>query len=171
MEDDRDFTFRPIGKISTPWSRQEGSPIQGAFAPDSRGEIEVYPEYAPGLDDVGGFSHIVVLYAFHRTEGFSLRVKPYMDDTERGLFATRAPRRPNPIGVTVVRVLGVKENRVMVSGVDMLDGTPLLDIKPYIPDLDPGTDVRTGWLESRRGEDGDLHASPADDRFDPSQSG
>jgi len=139
--------FHPIGVVHTPFHRPEGTPVQPVFAGGAEGEVHVDPEYAEGLADLDGFSHVVLLFAFHRAEGFALRVKPYLDDRPRGLFATRAPRRPNPIGMSVVRLLAVEGCVLRVAGVDMLDGTPLLDIKPYVPAFDHHQVERFGWLE------------------------
>jgi tRNA-Thr(GGU) m(6)t(6)A37 methyltransferase TsaA len=113
------------------------------------GRIEVYPEFAAGLQDLDGFSHLILLYVFHQSNGYTLQVKPFLDDQVRGLFATRYPRRPNPIGLSIVRLLARQENILDIEGVDMLDGTPLLDIKPYIPDFDVRTESRSGWYETR----------------------
>lgn len=162
-----EFVFRAIGVIRTPFTDAEGTPIQGAFALDAEGTVEVKPEYAEGLKDLEGFSHIVLLYAFHRSEGYALRVTPYMDDARRGLFATRAPRRPNPVGFTVVGLSRVEGGTLHVAGVDMLDGTPLLDIKPYSSTFDEREGVTTGWMTphleaQRRGES---VRKTADDRF------
>ncbi len=111
--------------------------------------MEVYPEFFAGLQDLDGFSHIILLYVFHHSSGYSLRVKPFLDHQERGLFATRYPARPNPIGLSIVRLRIVRENLLTVEGIDVLDGTPLLDIKPYVPDFDVGMETRTGWYETR----------------------
>jgi tRNA-Thr(GGU) m(6)t(6)A37 methyltransferase TsaA len=159
----QDVVMRPIGAIHTPFDTQSGTPIQGALARDARGEVEVFEVFRQGLADLDGFSHAVLVYVFHRSEGFRLKVVPYLDDRERGLFATRAPRRPNPIGLTVVRLVEVDEaaGRLIVEGVDMLDGTPLLDIKPHVPAFEPNGEVRTGWLEVARSS-----RTVADDRFD-----
>jgi len=156
------LTLHPIGVVHTPWKQPTGTPIQGAFRPDVEGEVVLTEELAPALHDLDGFSHAIVLYAFHRSEGYRTKVVPYLDDVERGLFATRAPRRPNPIGLTVVRILAVEGHRLRVAGVDMLDGTPVLDIKPYVPAMDRPDEVRIGWLERA------LAFGPcttADDRF------
>ncbi|MBN2310166.1 MAG: tRNA (N6-threonylcarbamoyladenosine(37)-N6)-methyltransferase TrmO [Candidatus Hydrogenedentes bacterium] len=139
--------FRPIGIIHTPFSRPEGMPIQPAGAGGIRGTVEVFQEFQDGLSDLDGFSHIILLYHFHRSRDFQLRVVPFLDTEPRGLFATRAPRRPNPIGLSVVRLCGVDGCLLEIENVDMLDGTPLLDIKPYVPEFDRHTDIRTGWLE------------------------
>ena len=159
--------LRAIGTIHTPFTEPKGTPVQGAFAGDAEGEVLVDPAYAEGLADLDGFSHVVVLYAFDRSEGFSLTVTPYLDDSRRGLFSTRAPRRPNPIGTTVVRLLAVEENRLRVAGVDMLDGTPLLDLKPYVPAFDEAGEARTGWLEPHLEAVREGRATPprADGRF------
>jgi len=139
--------FKPIGTIHTPYKAPQGMPIQPGGAGGVRGTIELYPEYAAGLKDLDGFSHLILLYQFHRSSSYDLRVVPFLDTVERGLFATRAPRRPNPIGLSVVRLCNIEGTTLQVENVDMLDGTPLLDIKPYVPAFDTQTDVRTGWLE------------------------
>jgi tRNA-Thr(GGU) m(6)t(6)A37 methyltransferase TsaA len=160
-----ELTYRPIGRVRSPFKEREGAPIQGAFAPEAKGAIEVLPEFAEGLADLDGFSHIWVLYHFHLSGGFKLKVVPFMDDVERGLFSTRAPRRPNPIGLSLVRLLGVEGNVLRIAEVDMLDGTPVLDIKPYSPEIDGRPEVRCGWLD---GVDPDTRRrrSRADGRFD-----
>jgi phenylacetic acid degradation protein len=133
------FAFRPIGVIRTPFAEPGDAPRQGALAPDTRGSIELAPQYAEGLDGIDAKSHLALLWVFDRAEGVSLRVTPHGRDRERGLFSTRAPCRPNPIGLTVVKLDRVEGHRLHVSGVDMADGTPLLDIKPANPELDcPG---------------------------------
>jgi tRNA-Thr(GGU) m(6)t(6)A37 methyltransferase TsaA len=138
--------FKPIGVIHTPLKSREDAPLQASRS-DALGEVEVYDEYAEGLTDIEGFSHIILVYLFHRSAGYSLLVKPFLDDVKRGLFATRAPWRPNPIGVSTVELLGRDGSVLKVRGVDMLDGTPLLDIKPYVPEFDGRNGVRIGWLE------------------------
>lgn len=142
--------FEPIGIIHTPFTEPEGMPIQPAGGADHRGSVDVFEEYRAGLDDLEGFSHILLLYYFHRSRGFDLRVVPYLDTEERGLFATRAPRRPNPIGLSVVELEGIEDGVLHIRNLDVLDGTPLLDIKPYVPDFDPRVDVRIGWVEKAR---------------------
>ena len=154
--------YRPIGVIHTPFTEREGMPIQPSRGRGVAGTIEVFPEFAEGLADLDGFSHIVLLYHLHRSRGFDLRVTPFLDTHLRGLFATRAPRRPNPIGLSVVRLIGVEDNRISVQDLDILDGTPLLDIKPYVPDFDRHTECRVGWLENVRGRE-----AVSDSRFDP----
>jgi len=160
---DDTYTFRPIGIIHTPFREPEGMPIQGALVPETEGWIEIFPEYAPGLKDVSGFSHLILLYVFHRSRGYQLLCKPFLEETERGLFAIRAPRRPNPIGMTVVRLLGLKDTRLDIAGVDMIDGTPLLDIKPYIPAIDAHPQASEGWISGKMRKDGNKNLS--DKRF------
>ena len=122
-------------------------PIQPKGAKDVKGTIEVFEEFQPGLQDLDGFSHIILLYCFHRSRGFKLKVVPFMDSEFRGLFATRAPKRLNPIGLSVVRLDRIEIGLLHIRNVDILDNTPLLDIKPYVPAFDMQTEVRTGWLE------------------------
>lgn len=154
--------FKPIGVIHTPFKNLDGMPIQPPGAEGIKGTIEVYDEYRQGLKDLDGFSHIILLYSFHRSEGFALEVVPYLDSKYRGLFSTRAPRRPNPIGISVVKLEGIQNSVLRVCNVDILDGTPLLDIKPYVPEFDGQSDVRTGWLEKARKA---VSRKRADDRF------
>ena len=154
--------FRPIGVIRTPFTKTEGMPIQPTGAAGVKGTVEVFEEYRAGLKDLDGFSHIVLLYHFHRSHGFNLHVVPFMDSQLRGLFATRAPKRPNPIGLSVVQLDGIENGVLRVQNVDILDGTPLIDIKPYVPEFDVQPDVRTGWLEQARKT---VHDRQADDRF------
>jgi len=139
---------KPIGIIHTPFKRREDTPIQPSRS-NARGEIEVFRQYEEGLEDVDGFSHIILIYQFHKTRGYSLKVKPYLDDKLRGLFATRAPRRPNRIGMSVVKLLKRKKNILFIEGIDVLEGTPLLDIKPYVPAFHPKESVNIGWLQRK----------------------
>ena len=154
--------LRPIGTIYSPFEKTEGMPIQPSGAKGVRGHIEILPEFAAGLKDLDGFSHIVLVYHLHEAKDFNLTVVPFLDTEERGVFATRAPRRPNPIGLSVVRLAGIKGNIVHIENVDILDGTPLLDIKPYGPEFDHQEEIRTGWLEKARGKSRD---KKSDDRF------
>ena len=131
------YTFRPIGVIRTDFKEPSDAPRQGALAPDAKGIVELDPRLADGLATLEGSSHVVLLFAFHRSVGYELQVTTRRSGRIRGLFATRAPRRPNPIGLTVVKLDRVEGTRLHVSGVDMVDGTPLLDIKPHAPDLIP----------------------------------
>jgi len=141
--------YKPIGVINTPFKQPRGTPIQPKAAEGVPGMVEVFPEYADGLKDLEGFSHIILIYHFHMSKKPSLMVKPYMDEQEHGVFATRSPSRPNPIGISVVRLVGVEENVLHVLDVDIVDGTPLLDIKPYVPEFDVRKVERIGWLEGR----------------------
>jgi len=140
--------YRPIGLIHTPHETTAAAPIQPSRAKGARGTVELFADYAEGLRDLDGFSHIILLYHLHESNGYRLRVTPFLDTEPHGLFATRAPWRPNPIGLSVVRLVAVEENNVVVRDVDMLDGTPLLDIKPYVTEFDQRTEVRLGWCEA-----------------------
>jgi tRNA-Thr(GGU) m(6)t(6)A37 methyltransferase TsaA len=145
-----EFIMRPIGIIHSPYTDKTQTPIQASRS-QAKGMVEIYPEYAEGLQDLEGFSHMFLLYVFHESPKYSLVVKPFLDDQPRGLFATRYPARPNPIGLSVVRLTMRKENILEFEGADMLNDTPLLDIKPYVPDFDVCTDTRNGWYETRKG--------------------
>lgn len=142
--------FKPIGIIHSPYQEPAGMPIQPAAGKGVKGTVEVYPEYAAGLKDLDGFSHIVLLYHFHRSSGYSLEVVPFLDTEKRGLFSTRAPKRPNPIGLSIVKLNRIEGATLYIENVDILDGTPLLDIKPYVGEFDGQEDVRTGWLENAK---------------------
>lgn len=161
------FRMAPIGVVRTPFAQAEGTPVQGRFSPDTEGQVEMDPAFEEGLRDLAGFSHIILLYVFDRTCGCKLTVTPYLDPEPRGVFATRAPRRPNPIGMTVVRLRSVAGTVLKVSGVDMLDRTPLLDIKPYVPAFDAPGPYRCGWLQPHleRIEAGGAVPPAADGRF------
>jgi len=137
-------------------------PIQPVGAKGVSGTIEMQPEYEDGLKDLDGFSHIILIYHFHLSKGYSLQVKPFLDDTRRGIFAIRAPRRPNPIGLSVVRLEKIDGTTLYISNVDIVDGTPLLDIKPCVPDFDCLEDVRIGWLEGRANR---AASKKSDERF------
>lgn len=141
--------YEPIGVIRTPYKMKKGTPIQPPGARDVKGTVELNPEYTDGLIDLDGFTHIILIYHFHKTDGHSLHVQPYMDQTKRGVFATRIPGRPNPIGISVVRLDEIQGNTLHVRDVDILDGTPLLDIKPYVPEFDAAPDAEIGWLTDR----------------------
>jgi tRNA-Thr(GGU) m(6)t(6)A37 methyltransferase TsaA len=141
------ISLRPIGVIRSPFNEPTGTPIQPRRNARTEATVEVFTEFARGLTDLDGFSHVILVYYFHLCSGFDLMVTPYLDTRPRGLFATRAPRRPNPIGLSVVQLNGVGGNVLRVLGVDIVDGTPLLDIKPYVPEFDAVQECRTGWLE------------------------
>ena len=154
--------YKPIGVVHSPFKESKGTPIQPPGGKGIDGTVEVFPEYAEGLKDVEGFSHIILIYHFHLSKGLSLKVKPYMENKLRGVFATRAPSRPNPIGISVVRLRRVEKNILHVRDVDFVDGTPLLDIKPYVPEFDVREVNKTGWLEK---EVHKLSTSKDDGRF------
>jgi tRNA (adenine37-N6)-methyltransferase len=154
--------LQPIGTIYSPFKETAGTPIQPAAAKGARGRVEIFEPYRPGLRDLDSFSHIILIYVFHRCRGYDLEVVPFMDTEPRGLFATRAPRRPNPLGLSVVRLERVAGGVLHIAHVDILDGTPLLDIKPYVPAFDSVEQVRVGWLEGRLGE---AEERRADGRF------
>ena len=154
--------YKPIGIIRSPFKDTKGMPIQPTGAKGIRGRVVIEPEYVDGLRDIEGFSHIILLYHFHLSKGFSLEVKPFMDDKLHGVFTTRAPRRPNPIGLSVVRLVRRKGRTLHVEDVDIVDGTPLLDIKPYVPKFDVVKVQRIGWLSKRAGKVGKVKA---DGRF------
>jgi len=154
--------YHPIGLIRSPFQQIKGMPIQPAGAASIQGRVEVFPEYAEGLRDLDGFSHVMLLYHFHQVNGSQLTVTPFLDTQPHGVFATRAPKRPNPIGLSVVRLLRVSGTVLYIENVDVLDGTPLLDIKPYVPEFDQHPAERVGWLERARGR---VQEKRADRRF------
>lgn len=124
-------------------------PIQPSGGKGIQGAIELYTEYVEGLQDLEGFSHIILIYHFHLSEGYSLKVKPFMDENLRGIFSTRAPKRPNPIGISVVRLIKIEGAVLQIEDVDIVDGTPLLDIKPYVPEFDVHEVEKIGWLSEK----------------------
>ena len=140
---------KPIGIIYTSFKRPEDVPIQPCYS-EEIGEVDVFEEFAGGLRDIDGFSHIICLYWSHKSKKFSILTKPFLDSRLRGLFAIRHPNRPNPVGISTVELLERKENVLVVKNIDVLDGTPLLDIKPYVPEFDaPGNVSRVGWLKDK----------------------
>ncbi len=142
--------MQPIGVIRTPHVERRDAPRQPSAEADDTGRIEVEPALSDGLRDLEGFSHILLIFLLDRSEGYELEVTPPLDDRSHGVFATRSPRRPNPIGVSTVRLEGIEGNVLHVRGPDMLDGTPLLDIKPYHPNLAPAGPLRGGWIDEVR---------------------
>lgn len=146
IDDENAVVLRPIGVVRSPFADPVGMPIQPGGARGVRGTVEVLPEFRDGLADLEGFDRVILLYHFHRSLGYALRVVPFLDDCERGVFATRAPRRLNPIGLSVVRLVEVEGCRLVIEDVDVLDGTPLLDIKPYVSSFDAYPGEREGWL-------------------------
>lgn len=148
------LVLRPIGVIHSPHREPDRTPIQPMCAGGSAGRVEVFPQYAEGLDDVEGFSHLYLIFWFHRAAAWEagsakapLKVVPSLDDVPRGLFATRSPRRPNPIGLSIVRLVARRGAELLVEDLDVLDGTPLLDIKPYVEGFDLRVGTRGGWTE------------------------
>lgn len=139
--------YEPIGVIHSPFAVASGMPRNPAAARDVTGTVEVDPQYASGLKDLEGFSHIFLLFHCHRSDGYELVFAPPGETAEHGVFATRSPRRPNAIGLTLVRLDRIEGNRLEVRDLDIVDGTPLLDIKPYLPSIDTADAVRTGWLD------------------------
>jgi tRNA-Thr(GGU) m(6)t(6)A37 methyltransferase TsaA len=156
------FRFEPIGSIATPFTEVAGMPIQAAYAGHARGTLTVFDAFTPGLADLEGFSHLILLYVFDRAGPAELVVQPFLDAERRGVFATRAPTRPCPTGLSVVRLTSRRGAVLEVEGVDMLDGTPLLDIKPFVPAFDHRAAERIGWLEHAVTR---LDSTRADDRF------
>jgi len=156
------ITYRPIGTIRTPFKSKEGMPIQPSGAKGIRGTIKLEEDYVGGLKDLEGFSHVILIYHFHLSQGYALTVTPFMDDQTRGVFATRAPRRPNSIGLSIVKLNAIRGDILDIENVDIIDGTPLLDIKPYVPEFDAQSQVKIGWL-AKAGKH--VKQVKSDDRF------
>lgn len=154
--------YKSIGVIKTPFKEREGMPIQPTGAKGIVGQIEIKDEFLEGLTDLDGFSHIILIYHFHKIKEFELILKPFMDDKKHGVFSTRAPKRPNAIGFSVVKLNKIEGNILHVENVDILDETPLLDIKPFIPDVDSAEVTKMGWLEGKSNKMGD---KKSDNRF------
>ena len=157
-----DITYQPIGIIHSPFHDLSGMPIQPFNEFSAPGTIDIYPQFLPGLQDLEGFSHIILIYHLHQAHYHSLTVTPFLDSQPHGIFATSAPNRPNPIGLSVVKLVALNNGQVSVENLDILDGTPLLDIKPYVPEFDTPTQFRLGWLEKARGK---AQATRSDQRF------
>ena len=141
------ISCRPIGVIRSEHTQPERVPIQPVYASGCRGQAEIFPEYADGLRDLEGFSHIYLIYHLHQAPPAKLLVKPFLQDIEHGIFATRAPCRPNPIGLSIVKLERREGNILHLDGIDLLDGTPLLDIKPYCARFDCIPNTRNGWQD------------------------
>lgn len=154
--------IRSLGIIHTPHKTIDDMPIQPKGASKIEGCVELNEKYIEGLKDLDGFSHIYLLYNFHQAERTEMMVTPFMDNKPRGVFSTRSPLRPNHIGISIVKLKGVKGNRVYIEGADMLDGTPLLDIKPYIGKFDEVKNSRSGWLKA---SDDEIRQKRSDNRF------
>jgi tRNA-Thr(GGU) m(6)t(6)A37 methyltransferase TsaA len=142
-----EIIYKPIGIIHTPYTEKESTPIQGYFAADNRGSVELYPEYSEGLKNIEEFSHLILIYHFHEAGCCQLVAKPFLDKEKKGIFAIRYFTRPNPIGLSIVKLYRVNGNTLDIGEVDMLDGTPLLDIKPYVPEFDIKEGVKDGWYQ------------------------
>lgn len=156
------FEATPVGVIHTPYKDLKGMPIQPTGAKGIEGSIVIKEKYEKGLKDLEGFSHIILLYCFHQSKGYNLEVTPFLDTVKRGLFSTRAPRRPNPIGLSIVRLVK-REGRILtIKDIDVLDGTPLIDIKPYVPAFDKKDVTASGWLEASQDK---VDKKKSDDRF------
>ena len=140
--------YSPIGLMHSGFTNTRSAPIQGVFARDARGQIEVYPEYARGLSDIQGFSHLIVLYHFHLARGYNLITMPFLEDEKHGIFSIRHFKRPNAIGISVVKLENVRGNILELSEVDIIDGTPIIDIKPFVPVFDNILDASDGWLSN-----------------------
>jgi tRNA-Thr(GGU) m(6)t(6)A37 methyltransferase TsaA len=156
------ISYYPIGHFLTPYNDISEMPIQPSGADGSRGRIVVYPEFAEGLADLDGFSHLIIISHLHQAQGFALTVTPFLDTNPHGVFATRAPRRPNAIGFSVMELVTIEENIITVNRADVLNETPVLDIKPYVPAFDSWETARIGWLTGKS-ENARQHRS--DDRF------
>jgi len=156
------ITYTPIGTIHSPFTKPEGMPIQPSAGQGIKGHILIYEEFVEGLADLEGFSHIYLLFHLHLSDSYRLKVTPFLDDKLRGVFSTRAPSRPNPIGLSVVKLIRVEGNRLDIENVDMIDGTPLVDIKPYVPEMEEAGNIKIGWL-SRHVKD--IDARKSDRRF------
>jgi len=144
---DNVIAMRPIGIVRSSYREVTGTPIQGIFSGSAEAHVELKPEYAAGLMDLDGFSHAILIYHFHKSQSEKLVGKPYLENAEHGIFAIRSPHRPNHIGLSVVRIVGIEANRLFFNEVDILDGTPLLDIKPYVKQFDSRDDALSGWIE------------------------
>ena len=159
------FTYQQIGTIKSPHKEAKGMPIQPSGARGIKGEIELLDRFSDGLKDLESFSHIIVIYDFNKSTGPSLLPKPFLDDKVHGVFATRAPQRPNPIGISVLKLIAIRDNRLFVENVDIMDETPILDIKPYVSAFDAVDEEEIGWLSKHIDK---AETKKADDRFEQS---
>ncbi len=157
-----DIIYKPIGIIHSPFNNLEDMPIQPTSDVSGSGIVEIFPQFIDGLKDLEGFSHIYLLYHFHKMQQPKLIVTPFLDKESRGIFATRAPSRPNPIGLSLVDLVRLENNLIYVDRLDVLNGTPLLDVKPYVPDFEHTQKVRIGWLEQVKGQ---VQTRKSDARF------
>ncbi len=159
----KQITINPIGIIHTPFNDIKGMPIQPLAAKGVKGHIELFPKYIEGLTDIEKFSHITLLYHLHKINGYDLLVKPFMDNKEHGIFATKSPKRPNAIGLSTVKLLGIENNIIHIEMVDMFNGTPLIDIKPFFSKFDNRTNTKSGWLDNQ--ENIPIRELRSDERF------
>jgi tRNA-Thr(GGU) m(6)t(6)A37 methyltransferase TsaA len=159
---DMEISYRPIGVVRSPFSDLREMPIQPSSETSAPGKVEVFPEFAPALKDLDGFSHVILIYHLHRATRVDLTVTPFLGSEKRGIFATRAPTRPNPIGMSVIEIERIEGNCLYLRNIDILDQTPVLDIKPYVSEFDHPADTNAGWLEEKKGE---ARATKSDDRF------
>jgi tRNA (adenine37-N6)-methyltransferase len=157
-----DIIFHPIGIIHSSFKSLEKMPIQPTSESSQPGIVEIFPEYADGIKDLEGFSHIYLIYFFHKSRSTKLQVVPFLAKEPHGVFATRAPSRPNPIGLSLVKISSIEGIIIHVERLDILDGTPLLDIKPYIPEFENIKDVQIGWLKQVKGQ---VKDRKSDNRF------
>jgi tRNA-Thr(GGU) m(6)t(6)A37 methyltransferase TsaA len=159
----KEVIYKPIGVVHSPFKLPQNVPIQSAAAKGVAGSVEVFQEYVEGLKDVEGFSHLILLvYHFHLAQQYSMLVTPFLDKRLHGVFSTRAPSRPNPVGVSIVRLTKIEKNLLHIQDVDIIDGTPLLDIKPFVPEFDQRKAERIGWLEKKVNK---MYSSRDDGRF------
>ena len=158
-----EITYHSIGVIHSPLQSRVGAPIQGRLAPETQGTVEVFEPFEEGLQDLEEFSHLILIYHFHLSEGYDLKAKPFIEDVSHGVFAIRAPRRPNSIGLSIVKLEQRRGRFLEVSEIDIIDQTPLLDIKPFVKEFDHRPDSISGWVEKHvdKGE----FRTRADDRF------
>ncbi len=143
-----EICYRPIGLVHSKFKDNNKVPIQSIFSKDE-GVIEIYPEFLEGLKDLDGFSHIYLIYHFHLSKGFSLKVTPFLNNAEKGVFSTRAPKRPNNIGLSILKIKKIEDNRIYVLDIDVIDKTPVLDIKPYVSLFDNRSDAKDGWFSDK----------------------
>ena len=143
------LTYKSIGVVHSPFKEPKNAPVQAVASKGIKGTLEIYNEYSEGLKDLEGFSHLILLYHFHLVKNYSLIVKPFLDEKLHGVFSTRSPARPNKIGISIVRLTKVENNILHVQDLDIIDGTPLLDIKPYIPQFDYRKTTKIGWFSTK----------------------
>jgi len=158
-----EIIYKSIGIIHTPYEDIKNMPIQPSAAKGVKGTVEVYYKYQAGLKDLNGFSHIILIYHFHMSNGYQLEVKPFLDDNLHGVFATRAPKRPNNIGISVVKLIKIENNILHIENADIINQTPLIDIKPYVPDFDAANNIKIGWLNQSKHK---MSNQKSDGRFD-----